>query len=163
MGVVILRYVKIKLTDEEFAKLEDYCNGFSKQDYCKSKILGKALLEPDFKTTIDLNNEKPDFYFHVQFKLSPEERVMVDDKKGEMSLQEFCRRAVLNKEVVSFSDLKGIKLELSKIGNNINQIARVANKHGIADANLIKVFLDEFISTSKSIKIIEETIKEKDA
>lgn len=156
-----MRYVKIKLTNEEFEFLDKQRNGIPKQIYCKKKIFCEPLNEPDFENNIPLDDKEPDFYFHVHFKLSPKERGIVDKLKGDMTLQEFCRYAVLNKKIINLDELKEIKYQMSKIGNNINQIARVANQVGIIDKADIDSITEEFIEMTKGFRKAAAAIKER--
>lgn len=156
-----MKHISIRLTDEEFELFERYRNGIPKQIYCKKKILCEPIDEPDFENNMPLDDRAPDFYFHVHFKLSPKERDMVDKLKGDMTLQEFCRYAVLNKKIISLDELKEVKYQISKIGNNINQIARVANQVGIIGKNDIDSITEGFIEMTKSFRKTADTIKER--
>ncbi len=156
-----MRHISIRLTDEEFEILENNLNGIPKQIYCKKKILCEPIDEPDFENNMALDDEEPDFYFNVQFKLSPKERGMIDRLKGDMTLQEFCRYAVLNKKIISLDELKEIKYHISKIGNNINQIARVGNQMGVIDKTATDSIIEVFIQLTKRIEEIADTIKER--
>lgn len=156
-----MRHISIRLTDEEFEILENNLNGIPKQIYCKKKILCEHIDEPDFENNMALDDEEPDFYFNVQFKLSPKERGMVDRLKGDMTLQEFCRYAVLNKKIISLDELKEIKYQMSKFGNNINQIARVANQTGVIEKIDIDSITEGFRKLAKSIKEAADKIKER--
>lgn len=156
-----MRHILIRLTDDEFEALEKNCKGVSKQRYCKKRIFCEPADEPDFYNNMALDDSEPDFYFHVHFKLSPKERDMVDKLKGDMTLQEFCRYAVLNKKIISLDELKEVKYQISKIGNNINQIARVANQVGIIGKNDIDSITEGFIEMTKSFRKAADIIKER--
>lgn len=157
-----MRYIKVSLTKEEFKFLEENLNGIPKQVYCKKKILGEAIKEPNFENKEPVNPDKPDFYFNVQFRLSPKERAIVDELKGDMTLQEFCRKAVLNKKIISLDELKKIKYHISKIGNNINQIAKVANQtKDLKQKQDIDRLIKSFNMLTENIEIINKTIKER--
>lgn len=156
-----MKHIQIRLTDEEFNLFEKCRNGIPKQTYCKKKILCEPIDEPDFESNMALDDEEPDFYFHVHFKLSPKERDMIDKLKGDMTLQEFCRYAVLNKKIMNLDELKEVKYHLCKIGNNINQIARVANQIGVIEKADIDSMMEEFKKLTESIKEAEVKIKER--
>lgn len=60
---------------------------------------------------------------------------------GASSFGEFARRAILDQEIVVRQvtfDPKPIGAELARIGNNINQIARVANTESVATLEEVK-------------------------
>jgi len=67
-------------------------------------------------------------YKNVLIRLSPDEKKIVEELKGDLKLQTFCKKAILNKKVVKTDDTKALLTELSKIGTNINQIAKIANQ-----------------------------------
>lgn len=156
-----MRLVKIKLTDEEFKLLDKYRGGIPKQTYCKKKILDEPIDNPDFESEQVIDDNESEFYFSVHFKLSPKERDILDELKGDMTLQEFCRKSVLNKKIVNLDDLKRIKYELSKIGNNVNQIAKVANQIGTIEKTDIDSVTEGFIEMTKTFKQTAIEIKER--
>lgn len=49
-------------------------------------------------------------------------------KKAKINVSDFCRKAVLDKEIKYIDGLSEISYDLNKIGNNINQIAVAANQ-----------------------------------
>ena len=64
------------------------------------------------------------------FRLSPYERALAINKarRAKISVSEFCRKAVLEKEVKYVEGMDAIVYGLGKIGTNINQIAVAANQ-----------------------------------
>jgi hypothetical protein len=64
------------------------------------------------------------------FRLSPHDRIEVVSKarRAKISVSDFCRKAVLEKQVRYIEGLPELVFELNKIGTNINQIAASANK-----------------------------------
>jgi hypothetical protein len=64
------------------------------------------------------------------FRVSPHDKISIINKakRAKMSLSEFCRKAVLGKEVKHVEGLDIIIYDLDKIGTNINQIAIAANQ-----------------------------------
>lgn len=156
-----MRHVLLRLTDEEFKLLEDHCNGIPKQKYCMKKIFDEPVNEPDFESEQFIDDKDPEFYFNVHFKLSPKERDLLDKLKGDMTLQEFCRKAVLNKKIVRLDELKQMKYHISKIGNNINQIARVGNQTGVIDETSVDNLIEAFVKLTEEIKKISDAINER--
>ncbi len=49
-------------------------------------------------------------------------------EKAEIGLAEFCRRSALNRDILPKADLEMLR-QLSRVGNNINQIARYYHQH----------------------------------
>lgn len=64
------------------------------------------------------------------FRVSPHDSIKIKNKakRAKVSVSDFCRKAVLEKEVRYIEGLDGIVYELSKIGTNVNQIAVAANQ-----------------------------------
>ena len=64
------------------------------------------------------------------FRVSPHDRISILSKarRAKISVSDFRRKAVLEKEVKYIEGLSGIVYELNKIGTNINQIAVAANQ-----------------------------------
>lgn len=126
------RKFEVRLTQEEFEEVNIIIKkfGIKKQEYGKRALLGKKIKYID--DPIDFNNEdeneKPVYFI----RLTKEESKKVEEKvkKSGMTKQEFGRRALLNQEIKVFDlgAVKGLMKELNKIGNNINQIARVVNQ-----------------------------------
>ena len=64
------------------------------------------------------------------FRVSPHEKTLVVNKarRAKLSVSDFCRKAVLKKEIKHIEGLTEHLYELNKIGSNINQIAIAANQ-----------------------------------
>ena len=155
-----MRYLQIRLTDDEYDFLNESRKGISRQIYCKKRILGQEMDMPNFEKENYLNDNKPDFYFYVNIRLSFDERKILDELRGDMTVQDFCRRAVLGAKIVKVDELQDIKYQLSKIGNNINQIAKVANQTGIIEKtdilDLTKTFETMIEAAGEIVKTINK-------
>ena len=60
------------------------------------------------------------------------------------SLSDYCRNMIINGYVIVIGDAKEVKefnIELGRIGNNVNQIARVANTSGSVSKESIDAML----------------------
>ena len=104
-----------------------------------------------------MNKSRPK---QVIFRLSETEYEQLQTRIAEsgLSSQEYIRRAVLNKTVQSntelkemLPELKKVSTELSRQGNNLNQIATVLNARGFVD---YKNQLPQTLETAR--KTIEE-------
>lgn len=97
----------------------------------------------DYRYTIRLNEE--------EYK-----KILEKYKKSKYyTLSEFIRHLILRKEVIviDFDFLIDRNYQISKIGNNINQIARIANSTS-------DFFYDDFVELKKEFsKVIEENKK----
>ena len=86
------------------------------------------------------------------FRVSPHDRISVVAKarRAKISVSDFCRKAVLEKEVRYIEGLSSIVYELNKIGTNINQIAVAANQ-GRDVAPTMAVIKNRMIQTLNNI------------
>ena len=81
---------------------------------------------------------KKDKVIGIRVTKQEKERLIKKSQKAEMSLSEYIIEQALEKDIVVVEDVKNLVYELRKIGNNINQLTRLAN------GGIIKVvYLDE--------------------
>ena len=66
----------------------------------------------------------------INFRVSEHEKRLLEGKsrRANMSISDFCRKAVFEKEIKCINGLTEYLYGLNKIGNNINQIASAANQ-----------------------------------
>jgi hypothetical protein len=71
----------------------------------------------------------------VNFYINAEEEKILNEKikKANMSKSEYLRKQSLEKEIVVVDGLNEVALQLKKIGNNLNQIARAINSGMVGD------------------------------
>ena len=81
----------------------------------------------------------------IRFSLTEYEQVISELEKTNLSFSSFTRNLLLKKKINSKTDDKLI-LEINRIGNNLNQIARAVNKQ-----ERINV-LSELVKIEQSIK-----------
>jgi hypothetical protein len=78
-------------------------------------------------------------------------------QKNKLDFSEFARSAILKKEVESKADLDAVRLlagQFSRLGNNLNQIARGVNKKEIGAVEVLR----QLIEIEKQIKgIVNDT------
>ncbi len=82
----------------------------------------------------------------LRFSLAEYESINLELEKTNLSFSSFTRNLLLKKKINSKTDDKLI-LEINRIGNNLNQIARAVNKQ-------------ERINVLSELVKIEQTIKE---
>lgn len=89
---------------------------------------------------------KKDKVIGIRVTKQEKERLIKKSKKAEMSLSEYIIEQALERDIIVVEDVKNLVYELRKIGNNINQLTRLAN------SGMIKVFyLDEAKEELKKI------------
>lgn len=83
----------------------------------------------------------------IIFRVTTQEKKLTVNKanRAKISVSDFCRKAVLEKEVKYIDGLSDIIYDLGKIGTNINQIAVAANQGRDVSATIpaIKIRLSE--------------------
>ncbi|WP_283697275.1 plasmid mobilization protein [Clostridium perfringens] len=75
-------------------------------------------------------------------------------KKSKLKQQEYLIKSALNKKIIVIDGLKEILLELSREGNNLNQIAKKINEGGQKDIKEMKNKLNNLWN------LIEKILKE---
>ena len=72
----------------------------------------------------------------LNFRVSEHEKSLIQSKadKSKTNLSGYLLACALDKKIVVVDGLREVLTELRRIGNNLNQIARVANATGQIDA-----------------------------
>lgn len=95
----------------------------------------------------------------IKFNVSEEEKALIDKRQKQSGIENkgaFYRKMLIDGYVVKtdVALLKEITVGMSRIGNNVNQIARVANQNGRVsqkELQLVMEKLDELWQLVKSI------------
>lgn len=79
----------------------------------------------------------------LEIRLTEKERDLFEEKMRKVkckTMSHFIRRCVLEKEinVVDLDPFRDLQWEISKVGNNINQIAKAVNTNAVIYKNDIK-------------------------
>ena len=64
------------------------------------------------------------------------QRIQSKVKKSGIRMSDFCRHAVLGKEVRAVKGLDRCSYELNKIGNNLNQLTVLCHQRAVQNPNL---------------------------
>ena len=89
---------------------------------------------------------KKDNVIVIRVTKQEKERLIKKSQEAEMSLSEYMIEQALERDIIVVEDVKNLVYELRKIGNNINQLTRLAN------SGMIKVvYLDEAKEELKKI------------
>jgi len=107
-----------------------------------------------------LNKSRPN---PVLFRLNDPEKEQFRDKVARSGLtqQDYIRKCVLDKPVISLdrAELHKIMVELSRQGNNLNQITRVLNERGdLAHENEISEMKGELEKTWQQLRQLIHTL-----
>jgi hypothetical protein len=66
------------------------------------------------------------------------QKIVGKAKKANLSISRYVSLSALDKEIIFFDDIKRMNHELSKIGNNLNQLTVLAHQGKIKEVNLSK-------------------------
>lgn len=109
------------------------------------------------KKKVKREREKQIKFFVNEKEFSQIEAKMQKAKSKNKS--DYIRNCALNKKIISIDGLKELALEVSRIGNNINQISRGINAGTIKDTGELKQYkikyeevMDEILRISKLVK-----------
>ncbi|MGN6713993.1 plasmid mobilization protein [Anaerocolumna jejuensis] len=74
----------------------------------------------------------------ISFRVSDYEHKLIQSKvkKSGIRMSDFCRHAVLGKEVRTVKGLDKCSYELNKIGNNLNQLTVLCHQRAVQNPNL---------------------------
>lgn len=74
----------------------------------------------------------------ISFRVSDYElqRIQSKVKRSGIRMSDFCRHAVLGKEVRTVKGLDKCSFELNKIGNNLNQLTVLCHQRAVQNPNL---------------------------
>lgn len=81
----------------------------------------------------------------LKFRANPKDHKKIKSKieKSGLTQNEFLLRSALDKKIIRTGNLTDVRIELKRIGNNINQIARKINQGNILTAEEKEKFLEE--------------------
>ncbi len=115
-------------------------------EYLRYKALDKNIEDEKGSLPSKIYNEKLNRTKGIYFRCSyTEKEIMKEEaKKREMTLQEFVLYATMNYKSVAFpenfkEDLKDLHLQILRLGNNINQLTKLANAGIIKSVSLNEV------------------------
>ena len=66
------------------------------------------------------------------------QKIVGKAKKANLSISRYVSLSALDKEIIFFDDIKEMNHQLSKIGNNLNQLTVLAHQGKIKEVNLTK-------------------------
>ena len=71
----------------------------------------------------------------INIRLTEDEYLNACEKinESDLSLSEYIRKSILGKEIKIISGVKELILELNRIGNNLNQLARKVNEGKVVE------------------------------
>jgi hypothetical protein len=55
-------------------------------------------------------------------------------KKSKLSQSEYIRKSILEKNIIVIDEIKGLMVELKRVGNNLNQVTRMINTGEVKDS-----------------------------
>lgn len=112
---------------------------------------------PKFKRKEQVNLNKNSYF---SFRVSEEEKKKIDKKieKSKLRKSDFLRKTVLEKEIIQVEGFKELAIELSRLGNNINQIAKAINLGKLEEVEEIKKLESEYKKVFEEILRISKKV-----
>lgn len=97
---------------------------------------------------------------YFSFRVSEEEKKKIDKKieKSKLRKSDFLRKTVLEKEIIQVEGFKELAIELSRLGNNINQIAKAINLGKLEEVEEIKKLESEYKKVFEEILRISKKV-----
>jgi hypothetical protein len=79
--------------------------------------------------------------YFIGFRVSEMEYINIQKKakKAKLNISQYVSLSALDKDIFVFADMKEMNRQLSKIGNNLNQLTMLAHQGKIKEVNLIKM------------------------
>ena len=89
----------------------------------------------------------------LRFRVTPEERIKIERKalSSYRTVSTYLRDCSLGKRIVVTPGIDALISELRRVGNNLNQIARVVNSGYISDSSTLVTELSEIQKGVKQI------------
>ena len=80
----------------------------------------------------------------MSFRLSEADykKIQKKAKKANLNISQYVSLSALDKDIFMFDDMKEMNHQLSKIGNNLNQLTMLAHQGKIKEVNLTKMSED---------------------
>ena len=80
----------------------------------------------------------------VTFRVTEKELIKIQKKaqKVNLNISQYVSLSALDKDIFVFDDMKEMNRQLSKIGNNLNQLTMLAHLGKIKEVNLTKMSED---------------------
>jgi hypothetical protein len=77
----------------------------------------------------------------IGFRLSESDYNKIQKKaqKAKLNISQYVSLSALDKDILMFDEMKEMNRQLSKIGNNLNQLTMLAHQGKIKEVNLTKV------------------------
>ena len=74
----------------------------------------------------------------IEIRVTPEEKMLITtkSKQANKSISEYIIKSSIGKEIIVINELPEMITELRRIGNNINQLTRLANSRVITCVDL---------------------------
>ena len=101
----------------------------------------------------------------LEIRLTEKERDFFEEKMRKAkckTMSHFIRKCVLEKEinVVDLNPSRDLQWEISKVGNNINQIAKAVNTNAVIYKNDVKKMQEDLNNLSKNLcKLYSQLLK----
>ena len=103
--------------------------------------------------------EKKNARIEVRCYKKEKEELREKAKQANMNMSEYIIALSENKKIIVAQGLPQLSLELKRIGNNINQIAMVANSQKFVNEYQLERVINEMEKVNRKINLIWDKIK----
>ena len=85
----------------------------------------------------EINVPKRERSKQLNIRLSEKEVELLQKniEKSKLSQSEYVRKSILEKNIIVIDEIKGLMVELKRVGNNLNQVTRMMNSGEVKDSN----------------------------
>jgi hypothetical protein len=93
----------------------------------------------------------------IGFRLSEADyqKIQTKAQKANLNISQYVSLSALDKDIFVFDDMKEMNHQLSKIGNNLNQLTLLAHQGKIKEVNLTKMSQDISVMWDELCKIVK--------
>ncbi len=72
----------------------------------------------------------------INIRLNEKEIELLQKKieKSKLGQSEYIRKSILEKNIIVIDEIKGLMVELKRVGNNLNQVTRMMNNGEVKDS-----------------------------
>jgi len=97
----------------------------------------------------------------IKFFLSDEENKKLENKleKLDLNKSEYLRKCSLDKKIIVVDGFKELAKEISRIGNNLNQITKAVNQGIISDSKALNNLKGEYKKVFNEIYEISKKVR----
>lgn len=91
---------------------------------------------------------------HVRMSMEEKSKVKSKSEKAHLNLSAYLITSALNKEIKTIDGLPELVEQIKRIGNNVNQIARIANTNSAINKETVEQVNSSLMQIDKKLIVI---------